>query len=392
MTLTEDVAQDRHPVETPEEFGARLRRWLRSATENLAPSATTFADRAATHAAMYDAGLFGMTWPIELGGRSLPTTYQTVFNREVAGFEWAIPDSSVTVGICAPTMADHGTPEQQARHISRMLRGDEVWTQLLSEPGAGSDLAAVSVRAIRDGDDFVLDGQKIWTSDAVEADYALALVRTDPGRPRHGGLSMLIVPLSEPGVDIRPLRDMTGDAPFNEVFLNEARVPVANLVGRENEGWTVLTTMLRHERIALSAGTAGARMDVDAFGALVALARARGVLDRTDVRDTLAEVFVQQRILDITGRRMREGLESGELQGPAGSLGKMGTAMAARAVAEATLKIEGMEGVAWRPDDGQVARRMREVLQFPKPGIAGGTTEIQKNVVAERLLGMPRDR
>ena len=181
-------------------------------------------------------------------------------------------DSTVTVGICAATLLDAGTEEQKQRHLPAMLRGDEVWTQLLSEPGAGSDLGGVTTRATLDGDHFVLNGQKVWTSGAMEADYAAALVRTDASLPKYKGLSMVIVDMRSPGVEVRPLRQMTGESHFNEVFLDDVRVPRANLLGEYNGGWGVLNQMLLHERLALSAGTTAARMAPDTFDQLLALA------------------------------------------------------------------------------------------------------------------------
>ncbi|MFC5333402.1 acyl-CoA dehydrogenase family protein [Mycobacterium branderi] len=274
-----------------------------------------------------------------------------------------------------------------------MLRGDEVWTQLLSEPGAGSDLGAVSTRATRDGEDFVLNGQKVWTSGAADADYAAALVRTDGTVPKYQGLSMVIVDMTTAGVDVRPLRQMTGDAHFNEVFLDDVRVPVGNLLGEYNGGWAVLNRMLLHERIALSAGTtAGNVFDPDNFGELVALARARGVDTDPAVRARLADLYIDKQLLDYMGRRMRAAASAGLAMGPVGSLGKVGIARNARAGAEAAIFIGGPDVLAWEPGDLDSERWARDLLFFPMTGIAGGTTEIQKNTIAERLLGLPRER
>jgi alkylation response protein AidB-like acyl-CoA dehydrogenase len=273
-----------------------------------------------------------------------------------------------------------------------MLRGDEAWAQLLSEPGAGSDLGGVTTRAVRDGADFVVNGQKVWTSAATESDYATALVRTDPSQPKYQGLSMLIVDLSSPGVDIRPLRQMTGDAEFNEVFLDDVRVPVANLMGEYNGGWAVLNRMLFHERMAISAGTAGEGLTAaDAFQPLVALARTRGVDKDGAVRSRLADIYIDQQLLDFMGRRMRAAAEAGFDLGPVGSIGKVGTTRFARAAAEASVLIGGPDVLAWEAGDTESERWAHDLLWFPMTGIAGGTTEIQKNVIAERLLGLPRE-
>jgi alkylation response protein AidB-like acyl-CoA dehydrogenase len=328
---------------------------------------------------------------VAYGGRGLPPEYQTVFNEESRAYSWALVQSSVTVGICAATLLDWGSEEQKQRHLPRMLRGDEAWTQLLSEPGAGSDLAGITTRAARERDAFVLNGQKVWTSSARESDYALALVRTDPSLPKYLGLSMVVVDLHAPGVDIRPLRQMSGESHFNEVFLDDVVVPVENLCGELNNGWRVLNGMLTHERIALSAGTTGGRMDRDSFADLVTLARRLGRESDPSVRRALADLYIDQRLLDFMGQRMRAAAAAGMQMGPVGSIGKIGIARSARASAEVAVLIGEQEVLAREADDTDAERWVHDLLYFPMTAIAGGTTEIQKNTVAERVLGLPRE-
>lgn len=378
---------------TPDEFRVAVRNWFRTHVDPNKQAGFTNEDRKRVTAAAFDAGLLHCTWPIEYGGNSLPPEYQTIFNEESAAYAWALIPSAVTVGICAATLLDAGTDDQKRRHLPAMLRGDETWTQLLSEPGAGSDLAGVATRATRDGDDFVLNGQKVWTSGATESDYAAALVRTDTSAQKYHGLSMVIVDMASTGVDVRPLRQMTGDAHFNEVFLDDVRVPVANLLGEYNGGWSVLNRMLTHERIALSAGTtAGSIFDPDTFDELLALARARGVDGQSAVRTRLADLYINKRLLDFMGRRMRAAAAAGLQMGPVGSIGKIGIARNARAAAETAVFIGGPAVLAWEPGDLGNERWARDLLFFPMTAIAGGTTEIQKNTIAERLLGLPRER
>jgi alkylation response protein AidB-like acyl-CoA dehydrogenase len=380
-------------VRTHEEFRIAVREWFRANVDPRGEASYTDEDRKRTTAAAYDAGLLHVTWPVKYGGRGSAPEYQTVFNEESAPYAWAFIPSAVTVGICAATLLDTGTEDQKRRHIPAMLRGDEAWTQLLSEPGAGSDLGGVATRAMRDGDHFVLNGQKVWTSGAADSDYAAALVRTDASVPKYSGLSMVIVDMASQGVDVRPLRQMTGDAHFNEVFLDDVRVPVANLMGEYNGGWGVLNRMLMHERIALSAGTtAGSVFDPDNFDQLVALARARGIDMDPAVRTRLADIFIDKQLLDFMGRRMRAAAAVGVKMGPVGSLGKVGVARSARASAEAAIFIGGPDVLAWEPGDLGSERCARDLLFFPMTAIAGGTTEIQKNTIAERLLGLPRER
>jgi alkylation response protein AidB-like acyl-CoA dehydrogenase len=372
-------------------FREELRGWFQANVDLALRPSFSDDDRKRMTAALFDAGLLHVTWPTAYGGRGLPPEYQTIFNEESAVFAWALTVSSVTVGICAATLLDWGSEDQKRRHLWRMLRGDEAWTQLLSEPGAGSDLAGVTTRAVRIDDAFVLNGQKVWTSGARESDYALALVRTDPSLPRYQGLSMLIVDLRAPGVDIRPLRQMSGEAHFNEVFLDDVRVPAANLCGNLNDGWRVLNGMLTHERIALSAGTTGGRMDRDTFADLVSLASRHGRDTDPAVRHALADLYIDQRLLDLMGQRMRAAAAAGLSMGPVGSIGKIGIARSARASAETAALIGGQELLAWPDGDAEAERWVHDLLFFPMTAIAGGTTEIQKNTVAERVLGLPRE-
>jgi alkylation response protein AidB-like acyl-CoA dehydrogenase len=383
-------------VPDPADLGAfrlRLRAWL--ASELGGRPASEFASRAArstVHGQMYDAGLTALTWPERFGGGGLSSEFQTVFNEETAPYSHAMPDLTVSIGICAAILLEFGTPQQQAQHLPRMLRADEQWTQLLSEPGAGSDLASVSTRAdVAAGGGWVLTGQKVWTSRPEECQYALALVRTDRAASRHRGLTMVIVRLDAPGVVIRPLRQMTGEHEFSEVFLDDVQVGADAVVGEVNGGWAVLMRMLFHERIAIAAGTVGQRMGGGHFAGLVSLARDCGAIDEPSVRDVLVDLYTQERILDWLGIRIRAALESGDDQRPIGSLGKLGTAAVNRLAGEVAVRIVGARGQAWQAPDWQAAQAAHALLESPRHAIAGGTTEIQKNTIAERLLGLPRE-
>jgi alkylation response protein AidB-like acyl-CoA dehydrogenase len=342
---------------------------------------------------MFDRGLLHSTWPSEVGGQGHPQEFLTVFNQEMGDYFDLLPQFTVTVGICAATLMDYGTAGQRQSHVPRMLRGDEAWTQLLSEPNAGSDLASIVSRAVPDGESFVVNGQKIWTSEARESEYALALLRTgsDSSLVRQRGVSMFIVDLRSPGIEIRPIRQMTGEQSFNEVFFDDLEIPSSSLVGELNQGWQVLHRMLRNERVALSAQTSGARMDGEAFWDLVALAKQRGVLGKAGVRSALSEVYLREQLLTYLGDRIRAALANDPEVGPIGSLGKMGVARSARTAAEAGILIGGVAGQAWRPDDALAEKFGHGLLHYPMTGIAGGTTEIQRNAVAERLLGLPRE-
>ena len=378
--------------ETVEEFRSRAREWLTAhAGELVDPEGSErgFSRRALT--ALYDAGLAGVTWPVEYGGLGLTHEHQDALGAELRAYPNVLVGELVTLGICAPTLLDFGSEEQKRRHIPRMLRGDEGWTQLLSEPGAGSDLAGLQTRVVRDGDEWVATGQKVWTSAAQWCDYALMIGRTTPELPKHRGLSMFIVDLKATGVTIRPLRQMTGAADFNEVFLDEVRLPADALVGAENDGWRALLRMLMHERMAIGAGTGGSRMGRDMFEVLRDLAREKGV-DRVEgVRRALLELYVQERILALMGRRMRDALAKGREPGPEGSVAKIANAVLSRTAANTGMLIGGAAALAWDADDPHGAELATACLFSPMTAIAGGTTEIQRNTIGERVLGLPKE-
>jgi alkylation response protein AidB-like acyl-CoA dehydrogenase len=304
---------------------------------------------------------------------------------------------AVTTGICAPTLLDFGTEEQKQRHIARMIRGEETWTQLLSEPGAGSDLAGLQTKAERDGDEYVITGQKVWTSGAQNSDYALCVARTNPEVPKHAGLSMFIVPLKDtPGVTIRPLRQITGDAHFNEVFLDEVRVPVENLVGDENNGWKALTAMLTHERLALGAGTgaggSGQGWARAASQEFIELARRRGLDQDPVVRREIVDIYILEQTIALMGQKMRDEIAAGINVGSKGSVAKLATAILARRSSNLGMALGGPAAQAWDPSSDRLGAGLAMAsLSSPMISIAGGTSEIQRNTIGERVLGLPRE-
>ncbi|HMD46049.1 MAG TPA: acyl-CoA dehydrogenase family protein [Acidimicrobiales bacterium] len=392
MTLDQrpGVARD----ETIDDFGRRLGDWLAAnAPAAVADQGTGRRVRASrrARAALYDEGFVGVTWPADYGGRGLGPEYQAVVDAELARYPDLVVGDLVTVGICAPTLLDVGSEEQKRRHLPAMLRGDESWTQLLSEPGAGSDLAGLQTRAERDGDVWIVNGQKVWTSAADACDFAIMMARTDPDVPKHAGLSMFIVDLHAPGVTIRPLRQITGAAEFNEVFLDDVALPAANLVGTENDGWRALTRMLMHERMAIGAGTGGSRMGRDMFGALVDLARRRGRAGDPVVRQTLVRVLEQEKILGWIGQRMRAAAAAGRPPGAEGSVAKLANSNLAKATTNVALLLAGPASVAWDPEVGGGGDLAAAFLQAPMTAIAGGTSEIQRNTIGERVLGLPKE-
>jgi len=384
-------------AEPVDDFRQKARRWL-------ADNAARFSDfrpgdRAASRAlrvALWDAGLLGITLDTAYGGQGLTAEHQKAFNEEAAAYALPPVDDAVTTGICAPTLLDYGSEAQKARHVPRMIRGEETWTQLLSEPGAGSDLAGLQTRAIHDGEEWVLNGQKVWTSGALESDYALCVARTDADVPKHRGLSMLIVDLKAPGVTIRPLRQMTGDSHFNEVFLDDVRIPAENLVGAENDGWHALTAMLTHERLALGAGTGaggggGQSWARAASARFIDLTRTSGMSREPILRQELVRLYVAERVLAFLGQKMRDEIAAGVNVGSRGSVAKLATALLARQSASLGMALAGPASQAWDPaDPGGSA--FADAMNFsPMMAIAGGTSEIQRNTIGERVLGLPKE-
>src|SRR5580692_10530353 len=243
-----------------------------------------------------DAGLAGITWPAAYGGRGLPGRYQRIYDREAKAFK--IPPRSLEIGLgmCGPTLLVHASEKQKKTYIPAMLRGEHVWCELFSEPGAGSDLSSVQTRATRDGDEFVVNGQKVWTSGAQHSDFAACLTRTHPARPKREGITMFIVDMHAPGVTVRPLRQLTGESHFNEVFLDGVRVPAGNVLGDEHDGWRVARTMLSFERQALGGLGAGGG-GKGGFALLAEEAARRGVAGRPVIRDHLAQLRIHQMVL-----------------------------------------------------------------------------------------------
>jgi alkylation response protein AidB-like acyl-CoA dehydrogenase len=344
---------------------------------------------------LWDAGLLGITLDTAYGGQGLTSEHQKVFSEEAARYLLPPIGEAVTTGICAPTLLDFGSEDQKRRHVARMIRGEEVWTQLLSEPGAGSDLAGLQTRAVRDGDEYTINGQKVWTSGAKESDYALCVARTNADVPKHQGLSMFIVDLKAQGITIRPLRQMTGDAHFNEVFLDGVRVPVENIVGRENNGWRALTAMLTHERLALGAGTgaggSGQGWTRPASARFIEMARHRGLSGDLAIRQELAKLYVAEKVLDYLGQKMRDEIAAGIPVGSRGSLAKLATAVISRQSANLGMLIAGASSQAWNSADPNGAVLATAICFSPMTAIAGGTSEIQRNTIGERVLGLPKE-
>jgi alkylation response protein AidB-like acyl-CoA dehydrogenase len=323
------------------------------------------------------------SWPEEYGGRGLGPVEQMIWQQETARVGANFTLNLVGFGMAGPTIIAHGTDEQKARFLPPMLRGDEVWCQLFSEPGAGSDLASVTTRAVGDGDEWVVTGQKIWSSAAHFADWGILLARFDFDLPKHDGLVYLLVDMHADGVEVRPLKEMDGSAHFNEVFLNDVRVPDANRLGEPGQGWQVARTTLMNERTNLGASTVGFSFP---FDRLVAIARDRGQEGTPLVRQDLASVFVHERILQVLIERIMAKLSRGEVPAAEGSVMKLALADLAVEASSLGLRILGPEGSVFEEGGVQDAFLVSRALH-----IGGGTDEVQKTVIGERILGLPRE-
>lgn len=339
--------------------------------------------------ARYDAGYGAIALPAEYGGAGLPSVYAVAFADEER--EFAVPPSSeiisVTTGLVGAAVSVFGTPEQRERFATPFLRTDLLCCQLFSEPGAGSDLAGLSTKAVRDGDEWVITGQKIWSSNAQFSEYGFLLARTDPDVVKQAGITAFLVPMDAPGVEIRPIRQMSGPATFNEVFFDGARVPDALRIGDVDAGWKVAQATLGFER--QSSGS-GHRRKGGTAADLVALAQHLGRSKEPVIRQELADVFIRTRLHAAMVARVARATASGDKPGPAGSLGKLVSSDNLVRIGDCAASLLGPALVADTGEWGQFAWT-EHVLGAPGYRLAGGTDEIQRNIISERVLGLPAE-
>lgn len=334
---------------------------------------------------VYEGGWAGITWPKEFGGRGGTPVQATIFAQEQARFD--VPSSVFAqgIGMAGPTIMAHGTKEQQDRYLKPMLRGDEVWCQLFSEPGAGSDLANLSTRADRDGEEFVVNGQKVWTSSAHFSDWGILLARTDFDAPKHRGITYFLVDMKTPGVEIRPLRQATGASHFNEVFLSDVRVPAANVVGPVNEGWRVTVTTLSNERMLIG----GASAVGDAFGDLARMASSHGRTGDPVARQDLADAYIRWQLLKYLGWRVQTTISRGQQPGPESSVVKLALSRHLSLTGDLVMSLLGPEATLFDYHDTSGGRWQLQFIGQWASKFGGGTEQVQRNVIAERVLGLP---
>ncbi|MBI3629460.1 MAG: acyl-CoA dehydrogenase family protein [Candidatus Rokubacteria bacterium] len=344
---------------------------------------------------LHQAGFIGLTWPKEYGGRGLTFMEEVILHEEMALAKAPPVLNILGVGMAGPTIIAYGTEEQKRRYPPKILSGDDIWCQGYSEPNAGSDLASLQTRAVKDGEHFVINGQKVWTSLAHVADWMMLLARTDPDAPRHKGITYFLLDMRAPGVTVKPLRQLTGDAEFNEVFFDNVRVPESQVLGGVNNGWGVGMTTLMYERFALGFGLQ-VRLRIGLDG-LIEMARrlekhGASITKSPVMRQKIAQLWIDTECLKYTGARAITRLLKGDLPGPEASTGKMGWVDTHQRLQELAMEMQGpysqlMKGTEWAVEGGLWQYTF---LRSRANSIEGGTTEIQKNIIGERVLGLPK--
>ena len=340
----------------------------------------------------YDDGWACLGWATEFGGRGASPIEEVIWRQEEARYELPTNFFLIGQGMIGPTLMAWATADDKARYLPPLASGEEVWCQLFSEPAGGSDLAALRTRAEPDGDDWIINGQKIWTSGAHYADYGVIVVRTDPTLPKHKGLSYFYIDMRAPGVEIKPIKQLTGDADFNEVYFTDVRVSDRQRLGEVGQGWQVALTTLMNERAAIGGGIG--KMDVDLAVAIAQDVELDGqpAIDNAAVRTRIADWYVQEAGLKYTGYRSLTALSRGALPGPENSIGKLVGAPKMQAMASFLMDLLGASGAI---SDETLAVKagiiQRSYMGAPGMRIAGGTDEIMANIIAERVLGLPQE-
>ena len=404
VTLVQEVAVDFTLTPDQEAFRERVRAWLKinvpadwqrkvGSSDVPRPEAYEFLRR--WQRTLYDAGFIGLTWPKEAGGQGLTFMEELILHEEMALAKAPPILNILGVGMAGPTIVAYGTTAQQRRYPAKILSCEEIWCQGYSEPNSGSDLAALQTRAVKDGEYYVINGQKVWTSLAHIADWMMLLARTDPDAPKHKGITYFLLDMHAPGVTVKPLKQMTGDAEFNEVFFDNVRVHESQVLGGVNNGWTVGLTTLMYERLALGFGLQ-VRLRI-ALESLIEMGRRVEKTGRTVTRDPvmrqkLAQLWIDTEALKYTGARAVTRLLRGELPGPEASAGKMSWVDTHQRLQELAMEIEGPYSQLTRGSDRAVDAGVWQYgfLRSRANSIEGGTTEIQKNIIAERVLGLSK--
>lgn len=393
MTATDSTTS---PTETEDEFRARCQTFLSEHATGLVfeqpdprganelEACKVFQQKVAA------ADLAGVTYPKEFGGQGLPKSYDRIWREEYAKHHDMTGQLTISHGMCVPMLAEYGTDTQKAAYLPDAIAARTVWCQMFSEPGAGSDVASLQTKAELDGDEWTINGQKVWTTLAHISDYGIIVARTNPDVSKHAGISMFIVDMKAPGVEIRAINQIDGGQHFNEIFFTDVRLPADALVGELNAGWRLATAMLMYERVAIGTGSSsGIKTPTSDF--LIKTARNHDKLGDRVTRQQLMRLYSEETTKSLVSLRTRAEVKAGKTPGPGGSLGKLHGAKIARLSRSLMMNLAGPAGAAWDPnvDDGE--RLSNSTLRSFSANIAGGTDEIQKNIIGDRVLGLPRD-
>jgi alkylation response protein AidB-like acyl-CoA dehydrogenase len=346
---------------------------------------------------LFDAGLAGICFPKEYGGQGLTPAHQKVLNEELTGYEFPSRIQAPTMSPCAAVLLDFGTEEQKQAHIPAILKGEELWMQLLSEPSGGSDVAGALTTAVRDGEEWMLNGSKVWTTGAWWSDWGLCLARTNWEVPKHRGLTVFIFPLHQPGIEVQRIEMLNGFKDFCQEFITDVRVPDSDRIGEVDDGWTVGTRWMFHERMLTNSPLVTSPVGgIHGTGGLAAHLR-QIAIDAGRVDDPRArELRGESKALHLTNgelrKRIGQGIVTGTMSDQSSAIGRLFGAETNMRTNTIAFEIAGSSGVAWTDDDGMVAELGNDFLMRQTGAIGGGTTEMAKNVIAERVLGMPRER
>jgi alkylation response protein AidB-like acyl-CoA dehydrogenase len=398
-------------MEDVESFRARARAWI---GENLATAAAgssagvlrnnstdeeelaQVAHERALQRRLFDGGFAGICFPRAYGGQGLSPAHQQAFNEELTGHEFPVRIQAPTFSPCAAVILDFGTEEQKRAHLPAILRGDELWMQFLSEPGGGSDVAGAQTSAVRDGDEWVLNGSKVWTTGAWWSDWGLCLARTNWDVPKHRGLSVFMLPIHQPGVEVHRIEMLNGTKEFCQEFMTDVRVPDTDRIGAVDDGWTVGIRWMFHERmlhnspyVTIPAGDAHAGIGASS---VLRVARQSGRLEDPWVRDLVGEARMLHRATEALQQRLGDGMRSGAMSDQSAAIGRLFSGVVSTRTNTIAFEIAGGDGGTWTADDGAIADCGSDFLMRQVSTIGGGTTEMARNVISERVLGMPRER
>ncbi len=406
--MSPDVTDNARDVEPVEAFRQRAREWMPANLRFVGPTTKTLRNELtddeelaavtrerAIQRALFDSGFAGICVPVAYGGQGLTPAHQRAFNEEMAGYEYPTRLQSPTFSPCLAVLLDFGTEEQKLLHIPAILRGDEIWMQFLSEPSGGSDVAGALTSAVRDGDEWILNGSKVWTTGAWWSDWGLCLARTNWEVAKHRGLSVFILPLRLPGIEVQRIEMLNGNREFCQEFMTDVRVPDAYRVGDVDDGWTVGTRWMFHERMLFNSPyvtiPAGSGYGNSTSASLLGAARQAGRADDPIARDLVGEARMLALVRSAMEQRLGEGMRSGGLSDQASAIGRLFSGVVTARMASITFELAGSIGGTWTADDGAVANGGADFLMRQASCIGGGTTEMARNVISERVLGMPRE-